>query len=90
MIQLGVKEVLLPLDEKGSDYDLKKLRTIVERCNIVTTDRKKCECDRKALSDGAKTMTHARSALYSRLHRQGRRAGLEPITAWQPASFDET
>jgi DNA mismatch repair protein MSH2 len=43
MIQLGVKEVLLPVDEKGTDYDLKKLRTIVERCNIVTTDRKKCE-----------------------------------------------
>ncbi|KAK4052821.1 MSH2 protein [Microbotryomycetes sp. JL201] len=41
LIQLGVKEILLPADEKGSDYDLKKLRTLVERCNIVATDRKK-------------------------------------------------
>lgn len=41
LIQLGVKEVLLPADEKASDYDLGKIRTLVERCNIVITDRKK-------------------------------------------------
>ncbi|KAK4057387.1 MSH2 protein [Microbotryomycetes sp. JL221] len=41
LIQLGVKEILLPADEKGTDYDLKKIRTLVERCNIVATERKK-------------------------------------------------
>ncbi|KAM0786928.1 hypothetical protein ACM66B_002350 [Microbotryomycetes sp. NB124-2] len=41
LIQLGVKEILLPADDKGSDYDLKKIRTLVERCNIVATDRKR-------------------------------------------------
>ncbi|KAM0746141.1 putative DNA mismatch repair protein MSH2 [Meredithblackwellia eburnea MCA 4105] len=43
LIQLGVKEVLLPEEGKTSDYDMTKLRTIIERCNIVCTDRKKTE-----------------------------------------------
>lgn len=41
LIQLGVKEVLLMTDEKGTDYDLNKVRSLVERCNIVITDRKR-------------------------------------------------
>ncbi|SGY74910.1 BQ5605_C005g03387 [Microbotryum silenes-dioicae] len=44
LIQLGVKEVLLPSEDKAADYDLKKIYTLVERCNIVLTDRKKSEC----------------------------------------------
>ncbi|ORY74755.1 DNA mismatch repair protein MSH2 [Leucosporidium creatinivorum] len=43
LIQLGVKEVLLTADEKNADYDLRKIRTLVERCNIVITDRKRSE-----------------------------------------------
>ncbi|SCV69244.1 BQ2448_2264 [Microbotryum intermedium] len=43
LIQLGVKEVLLPSEDKATDYDLKKIYTLVERCNIVLTDRKKSE-----------------------------------------------
>ncbi|KAI5480523.1 DNA mismatch repair protein MSH2 [Pseudohyphozyma bogoriensis] len=43
LIQLGVKEVLLPADDKGTDYELGKIRTLVERCGIVITDRKKTE-----------------------------------------------
>ncbi|KDE04567.1 DNA mismatch repair protein MSH2 [Microbotryum lychnidis-dioicae p1A1 Lamole] len=43
LIQLGVKEVLLPSEDKAADYDLKKIYTLVERCNIVLTDRKKNE-----------------------------------------------
>ncbi|KAK4702829.1 DNA mismatch repair protein MSH2, partial [Phenoliferia sp. Uapishka_3] len=43
LIQLGVKEVLLPEDGKTSDYDLSKIRMLVDRCNIVVTDRKKSE-----------------------------------------------
>lgn len=38
-----MKEVLLPADEKNTDYDLRKIRTLIERCNIVITDRKKSE-----------------------------------------------
>ncbi|CAI2183555.1 19637_t:CDS:10, partial [Funneliformis geosporum] len=41
LIQLGVKECVIPLDEK--DYDLLKLRDIIERCDIVITERKKSE-----------------------------------------------
>lgn len=35
--------MLLPADEKNTDYDLRKIRTLVERCNIVITDRKRGE-----------------------------------------------
>ena len=41
LIQLGVKEVLLPEEGKTSDYDLSKIRMLIDRCNIVVTDRKK-------------------------------------------------
>ncbi|KAK0548293.1 MSH2 protein [Tilletia horrida] len=40
LIQLGVKECLLP-EDKGDDYDLKKLRSVVDRCGCIITDRKK-------------------------------------------------
>ncbi|KZS97038.1 DNA mismatch repair protein [Sistotremastrum niveocremeum HHB9708] len=40
LIQLGVKEVILPHDPKQKDVDLIKLRSMIERCNIVLTERK--------------------------------------------------
>ena len=43
LIQLGVKEVLMPTDDKATDYDSGKIRTIIERCNIVCTDRKRSQ-----------------------------------------------
>lgn len=33
----------MPAEEKTKDYELDKIRTLVERCNIVITDRKKSE-----------------------------------------------
>ncbi|GAA6064732.1 hypothetical protein JCM10212_000403 [Sporobolomyces blumeae] len=43
LIQLGVKEVLLPQEDKSQSYDLSKLKQLVERCNVVVTERKKAE-----------------------------------------------
>ena len=40
IIQLGVKECLLPANEKNNDHDLIKLRTLIERCGIVITEVK--------------------------------------------------
>ncbi|PWN51340.1 putative DNA mismatch repair protein MSH2 [Violaceomyces palustris] len=40
LIQLGVKECILPKDE-GADYDLNKLRTVIDRCGCVIFDSKK-------------------------------------------------
>lgn len=36
-----MKEVLLAADDKNSDYDLGKIRVLIERCGIVITDRKR-------------------------------------------------
>ena len=39
LIQLGVKEVLLPQDSTGKDIELAKLKKVAADCNIVTTER---------------------------------------------------
>lgn len=41
LIQLGVKEVLITPEDKSNSYDLQKLKQLIERCNIVVTERKK-------------------------------------------------
>ncbi|KAL1923743.1 uncharacterized protein VTP21DRAFT_8723 [Calcarisporiella thermophila] len=41
VIQLGVKECIIPLDESHKDYELTKLKGVLERCGIVITERKK-------------------------------------------------
>lgn len=43
IIQLGVKECLLQADEKNTNYDLTRLRNVLERCNCVITQRKKAD-----------------------------------------------
>lgn len=41
LIQLGVKECVMPSDEQNTDQDLARLRTVVERCGCVVSDIKK-------------------------------------------------
>ncbi|KAJ8331868.1 MSH2 protein [Batrachochytrium dendrobatidis] len=41
MIQLGVKEVVMPDDSQN--YDLKKIKAIVLRCDAIITERRKSE-----------------------------------------------
>lgn len=43
VIQLGVKECLVMADEGHKDYELTKLNAILQRCDIVITERKKSE-----------------------------------------------
>ncbi|KAG8862943.1 MutS-like protein [Tulasnella sp. 330] len=40
VIQLGVKECVLQVDEKKTDLDLVKLKEVIERCGAVITERK--------------------------------------------------
>lgn len=40
IIQLGIKECVLQTDEKRQDHELAKLRTLVERCSVIVTERK--------------------------------------------------
>ncbi|TIB04831.1 hypothetical protein E3P92_00067 [Wallemia ichthyophaga] len=47
IIQLGVKECLLPSNDKGNDHDLTKLKTLVERCGIVVTEVKPSDFNMK-------------------------------------------
>ncbi|KAI8089690.1 muts domain V-domain-containing protein [Halteromyces radiatus] len=47
VIQLGVKECLIPADESGKDYEAIKIRGILDRCGIVATERKKGDFNTK-------------------------------------------
>ncbi|OCF39837.1 DNA mismatch repair protein MSH2 [Kwoniella heveanensis CBS 569] len=40
LIQLGIKECLVQADDKRSDHELTKLKTLVERCGVIVTDRR--------------------------------------------------
>ena len=42
VIQLGVKECLVQGSPNGGDYELVKLYQVLERCNVVITERKAC------------------------------------------------
>ncbi|CAE6457674.1 unnamed protein product [Rhizoctonia solani] len=47
LIQLDVKECVMQSDDKRTDIDLNKLREVIERCNIVLTERKSGEFNAK-------------------------------------------
>lgn len=85
LIQLGVKEVLLPADEKNADYDLRKIRTLVERCNIVITDRKRSEPE--ATRRQSSTATDRFTLSNRRVHGEGRRAGPQSTSSRRLAGF---
>lgn len=44
LIQLDVKECVMQDDTKRTDIDLNKLREVIERCNVVLTERKSGQC----------------------------------------------
>ncbi|EST05312.1 DNA mismatch repair protein MutS, core [Kalmanozyma brasiliensis GHG001] len=43
IIQLGVKECILPKDDKSADVDLKKLKEVIDRCGVVMFDNKRAD-----------------------------------------------
>ncbi|GAB1522271.1 MSH2 protein [Rhizoctonia solani] len=47
LIQLDVKECVMQADDKRTDIDLNKLREVIERCNVVLTERKSGEFNAK-------------------------------------------
>ncbi|CAE6337838.1 unnamed protein product [Rhizoctonia solani] len=47
LIQLDVKECVMQADDKRTDIDLNKLREVIERCNVVLTERKSSEFNAK-------------------------------------------
>ncbi|CAE6417143.1 unnamed protein product [Rhizoctonia solani] len=47
LIQLDVKECVMQADDKRTDIDLNKLRDVIERCNVVLTERKSSEFNAK-------------------------------------------
>ncbi|KAG8902921.1 MutS-like protein [Tulasnella sp. 403] len=43
VIQLGVKECVMQANEKGTDFELAKLKKLLEQCGVVVTERKTAE-----------------------------------------------
>ncbi|KAF9583835.1 MutS-like protein, partial [Lunasporangiospora selenospora] len=47
VIQLGVKECLITADEGQRDYEINKLKSVLQQCDIVITERKRAEFNTK-------------------------------------------
>ena len=43
LIQLGIKEVIYPTEDKTAEAEGAKLKKLIERCNIIHSERKKCQ-----------------------------------------------
>lgn len=56
LIQLGVKECLLPSDETNTDYDLAKLRAVVDRCGCILSDCKKSAFSSKSVEQDVRRL----------------------------------
>ena len=63
LIQLGVKEVLLPQDTTKKDVELIKLKKIAEDCNIVATERPANEFNTKDVEQDLKRLLRDESVL---------------------------
>lgn len=63
LIQLGAKECLVVDQDKALEYDLGKIKSLMERCGIVITERKKSESFR------GQPAVHVRLAMFSQKPR---------------------
>ena len=70
VIQLGVKECLVQGNPKSGDYELVKLYQVLERCNVVITERKAC---RSSFTSDSEVAPY--SSLPSRVLEKRHRAG---------------
>ncbi|KAI8379905.1 muts domain V-domain-containing protein [Choanephora cucurbitarum] len=61
VIQLGVKECLLMHAEK--DYESTKIRSILDRCDVVVTERKKNEFDAKNIAQDLNRLLESETAI---------------------------
>lgn len=62
IIQLGVKECILPKDDKGADIDLKKLRDVIERCGVVMFDNRRADFSGKNIEQELRRLLREESA----------------------------
>ncbi|KAJ1026916.1 hypothetical protein NDA16_002209 [Ustilago loliicola] len=62
IIQLGVKECILPKDDKGADVDLKKLREVIERCGVVMFDNRRADFSGKNIEQDLRRLLREESA----------------------------
>ena len=70
VIQLGVKECLVQGNPKNGDYELVKLYQVLERCNVVITERKACRSSFASDSEVAPYSSFPSRVLEKR-HRAG-------------------
>ncbi|KAJ1018408.1 hypothetical protein NDA18_006562 [Ustilago nuda] len=62
IIQLGVKECILPKDDKGADLDLKKLREVIDRCGVVMFDNRRADFSGKNIEQDLRRLLREEAA----------------------------
>jgi DNA mismatch repair protein MSH2 len=62
LIQLGAKECLIPADESNADYDLVKLKTVIDRAGCVVTPTRRGEFTPSAIEQDLNRLLKEESA----------------------------
>jgi DNA mismatch repair protein MSH2 len=62
LIQLGAKECLLPADDKNVDFNLVKLKEVIERCDCVITPIKRGDFTPKSIEQDLNRLLNEASA----------------------------
>ncbi|WVQ63233.1 uncharacterized protein L199_001384 [Kwoniella botswanensis] len=58
LIQLGVKECIMQSDDKKTDHDLSKLKTLVERCGVIVTERRAADYQARNVEQDLNRLLH--------------------------------
>jgi DNA mismatch repair protein MSH2 len=56
IIQLGVKEVVLPANEKRKDHELAALHGVIDRCGIVISEKRTADFTTKDIEGDIKRL----------------------------------
>ncbi|CDZ98435.1 dna mismatch repair protein msh2 [Phaffia rhodozyma] len=65
LIQLSVKECIIQADDKRTDYDLAKIRTMLERCGVIATETRASEFNPKNVEQDLNRLLNPKHAAQS-------------------------
>ncbi|WFD08172.1 MSH2 protein [Malassezia vespertilionis] len=89
LIQLAVKECLLPSDENRKDYDLAKLRAVVERCGCVISEVKKSTFSANNAEQDLRRLLKTNDAVLTQLELKLAMASASALLAYLNLLADE-
>ncbi|KAJ1994198.1 MSH2 protein [Dimargaris cristalligena] len=81
VIQLGIKECLVPISDLNKEYDLQKIHAVLKRCNVVISEIRRADFQTKNAEQDLNRLLDGEMSIVSRpefemTHAMGSAAGL--------------